>query len=695
MKKNIKYVIILVVLLIPFIYSFFYLKAYWDPYGKGNIDNLPIAIINSDKGDKGDKLIKGIKDSKKLKTITLDKDEAEKGLYSGKHYAIIKIPNNFTEDMESASEINKKHATITYSPNQKANFLASQIINSVVNAVEKNLDNEINAKVVKGLTDKLEELPDKLNKISDGFTTLNEGTAKLNKGSQTLNSGINTLNSRYNEFNSGVYTLNNGVLKLKEGSEKLSTGINEAKTGSSQIKSIIDNKIEELTNDTSEALNEEELENIGELAKSQIAANEENIKNAALEQIQANSTYQSILSGISAIETNYVNNGITNKDACMILVDPTSVATCTEYMTRYPYLIEEKTIMEEVAKNASYNSALTTSKQTAKEIARNIANEAKNKAKTSTVESLGELSQNIGKLNDGLNQLYDGSNELSSGLHNLYNGTDKLNSGSNQISFGIKSLSNGTNTLSNGIDTLDKSVSSAKKELDTNIETTKESLKSTEGLSEYSKEPIKVKTKVVNKVDTYGTSFSPLFMSIGLWVGSLMMFVVLYYDKEERFNILGINSKKYVRQIISYHLLITLSSLTLGMLLHVLLKFNVTNIPLYYLTLVLIGNMFIGIIELLITCFKDVGKFIALILLVLQLAASGGTFPIETVTKGFRWMNPFLPMTYTINLLRESLIKIENPLLTKNLIIVTVICILFFIINILLAKSKEQKENID
>ena len=80
--------------------------------------------------------------------------------------------------------------------------------------------------------------------------------------------------------------------------------------------------------------------------------------------------------------------------------------------------------------------------------------------------------------------------------------------------------------------------------------------------------------------------------------------------------------------------------------------------------------------------FKDIGKFIALILLVLQLAAAGGTFPIETVTKGFRWLHPILPMTYTIDLLRESLVTIESKLLTHNFIIVFVIFIVFLGINI-------------
>ena len=144
-KNWFKYVVIAAVLLIPFMYSFFYLKAYWNPYGEGNIDNLPVAIVNSDKGDKGDSLISSIKKSKKLKLSVVSEDKANEGLNDGTYYAVINIPEDFTSNMESASTNNKKHATITYSPNQKSNYLSSQIINSVVLTVEKNLDNAVNS----------------------------------------------------------------------------------------------------------------------------------------------------------------------------------------------------------------------------------------------------------------------------------------------------------------------------------------------------------------------------------------------------------------------------------------------------------------------------------------------------------------------------------------------------------------------
>ena len=102
--------------------------------------------------------------------------------------------------------------------------------------------------------------------------------------------------------------------------------------------------------------------------------------------------------------------------------------------------------------------------------------------------------------------------------------------------------------------------------------------------------------------------------------------------------------------------------------------------------------VFTSIILFLIENFGDVGKFLCILLLVLQLAASGGTFPIETVTKGFRFLNPMLPMTYTIRLLKESLISIESSLLSKNFIIVFAIFIVFFIANVALNLYRERKD---
>lgn len=644
-----KYVVIIAVLLVPFMYSFFYLKAYWNPYGKGNIDNLPVAVVNKDSGDKGKELIDNIKESKKLKLSIVSNDEATDGLNDGKYYAIISIPKDFTSSMNSASSTNKRHATITYSPNQKSNYLSSQIINTVVLTVEKNLDNTVNSKIVENLSDKLKAVPTQLNTISTGFGKLSEGTSQIE----------------------------NGASELKSGSEQLKNGINEAYNGSKTITDGVNASIENLKNDKSEAIDTQTLNNIKNQVTSSVNATfTDTYKNAigvqAVETVKAqyenniNLLKQGILANISAF-------GITDVDAYCnsSSVNPGLANYCSSYLglvSLNNQLNDSSSVIYQSIYNTAITSAQKSAVQTASNVSETVAKQVATIAKeTATNKSIASLTP----LQEGLNSLTSGLAKLNTGSNDLYNGTVKLNEG--------------TTTLNN-------SVKASKVELDDKINSTKSEMKKVDGLSKYSKMPIKAETKEVNKVSSYGTAFSPLFISIALWVGSLMLFMVLYFDKEKRFGLLGIDSKKRVKRTLAYHGLASASGLILGILLQLLLDFSITNVLLYYVSIILIANCFLAIVEFLIETFGDIGKFIALIILVLQLAAAGGTFPIETVTKGFRWLHPLLPMTYTINLLKESLVSVENNLLTQNMLYVFIIFIIFFGLNIILNFMKQKKD---
>lgn len=644
-----KYVVIIAVLLVPFMYSFFYLKAYWNPYGKGNIDNLPVAVVNKDSGDKGKELIDNIKESKKLKLSIVSNDEATDGLNDGKYYAIISIPKDFTSSMNSASSTNKRHATITYSPNQKSNYLSSQIINTVVLTVEKNLDNTVNSKIVENLSDKLKAVPTQLNTISTGFGKLSEGTSQIE----------------------------NGASELKSGSEQLKNGINEAYNGSKTITDGVNASIENLKNDKSEAIDTQTLNNIKNQVTSSVNATfTDTYKNAigvqAVETVKAqyenniNLLKQGILANISSF-------GITDVDAYCnsSSVNPGLANYCSSYLglvSLNNQLNDSSSVIYQSIYNTAITSAQKSAVQTASNVSETVAKQVATSAKeTATNKSIASLTP----LQEGLNSLTSGLAKLNTGSNDLYNGTVKLNEG--------------TTTLNN-------SVKASKVELDNKINSTKSEMKKVDGLSKYSKMPIKAETKEVNKVSSYGTAFSPLFISIALWVGSLMLFMVLYFDKEKRFGLLGIDSKKRVKRTLAYHGLASASGLILGILLQLLLDFSITNVLLYYVSIILIANCFLAIVEFLIETFGDIGKFIALIILVLQLAAAGGTFPIETVTKGFRWLHPLLPMTYTINLLKESLVSVENNLLTQNMLYVFIIFIVFFGLNIILNFMKQKKD---
>ena len=98
-KRFFKIIIFIVVLCIPLIYSFFYLKSYWDPYG--NVKDMKIAIVNLDKGvndtNQGNELVKELKDKDVISISEVSQDEAMEGLQNNEYYATITIPSNFTE----------------------------------------------------------------------------------------------------------------------------------------------------------------------------------------------------------------------------------------------------------------------------------------------------------------------------------------------------------------------------------------------------------------------------------------------------------------------------------------------------------------------------------------------------------------------------------------------------------------------
>ena len=254
---------------------------------------------------------------------------------------------------------------------------------------------------------------------------------------------------------------------------------------------------------------------------------------------------------------------------------------------------------------------------------------------------------------------------------------------SNEVLNGINTLNSGASTLASGTNTLNNGVNTAKSEVSNSISSTNSELKKLNGLDEYTANPVKVEEKDVNEVSEYGTAFSPFFMSIALWVGSLMLFIILYYDANDRFKNCSRNAENKVKRTFCYLGLATLQGIILGILLLVGLKFSVTNYFLYFASLILVAWMFEAIMEFLIVHFGDIGKFLALILLVLQLAAAGGTFPIQTVYTGFQKLFNVLPMKYSIDLFKEALISIEGNLLSKSLIVIIIIFVVLFVINIL------------
>lgn len=629
-KKFMKAIIIIAVIIIPVLYSFFYLKAFWDPYG--NLHDMNIAIVNLDEGDNdenlGTELVNKLKD-KDTMTITVlnNSDEAQEGLVNQDYYATITIPKNFTKDLNNAENSDRKVTTISYSPNQKNNYLASQIINKVVTTVETELRSEVSKKVVGKLSDKLEEVPNKMEEISDGASQLQDGTSQLQSGLQELNKGTNNLSTNYEKFDSGVDSAYAGSNKLANGLNSLNSGADEIYSGTSQL------------------------------------AEKTNTLNA----------------GVSSYVKG-VNQLVSSVNATSTQIQKVGEDLVNYQQTHNPDALNDAAKRLQGMQSSSAGSAqllgTLQSKGTELEQGVNLLN-----TKVQTLNSgMFTLKQGISSAKTGNEELQKGLKELSTNSKTIKEGTKQLSNSSSQALSGSQTLLNGTNTFKN--------------EINNGIENTQEELKNLNGLDEYTSEPVEVDEQDYAQVDSYGVGFAPYFMSISLWVGALIMLIIFYYDPEDRFKLLGRNAQnKYLRAGLYFAISVT-QGIVLGFILKAGLGFGVTNIWLYYGTCILTSIVFFSILQFLVIKLGDVGKFLGILLLVLQLAASGGTFPIETVPKFFQSIYKFMPMNYTIRLIKESLIKVDNGMIAKNACILVGIFIVFMAITLIAdyLKTKHDKK---
>lgn len=169
-KTIIKAAVIIGVLIIPLMYSYFYLSAFWDPYSR--LQDVSVAVVNLDNGAKingkdrnvGKEICDNLEEDGSLDFHFVSEADAKDGLMNDKYYAEVLIPADLTDSISTASKNTKKqHAQIQYVANQKRNYLASQILESgMMPTIKETVNGAVNKEITATLTDKLYSVPDAL-----------------------------------------------------------------------------------------------------------------------------------------------------------------------------------------------------------------------------------------------------------------------------------------------------------------------------------------------------------------------------------------------------------------------------------------------------------------------------------------------------------------------------------------------------
>ncbi len=615
-KKNVvPFIVIIGTIIIPLLYSYFYLGAFWDPYSK--LDKMPIAVMNNDKGttlnneekNYGEEMCKELKEDGTFKFEFTNQQKGEKGTKNKDYYAYISIPENFSEAIASAQSNSKKMVVINYSPNEKRNYLASQILNRAILEIQCSLQNKVNSEIISQLSDRLSETPEKLGALATGLGQLNTGAATLNDGTDKLSNGTGNLAT-------GAKTLDTGIDKLITGADKL----NNSTASLPQLKS----SIAELSAGAS----------------------------------QFNSSLTLYTSGVSTLIKN---------------VNDTS-AFLQVFVKAHPELLKDPQFVgflqnmnsDQNKKNLAILSA-STSQLTA----------ASSKI-SAGLKILSDKTANITQLKDGILQLKSGLEAAKKGSSALVNGASQLNTGITNVNQGTASLKDG---LNKALDSVNASISNGKGEMT-----------SLNGLNTFASSNVKVEQKNIYHVPNYGTAFAPYFLSLSMWVGALIIFFGIYLDADSRFKVLSRNSENRVTRSLCYLLISIVQALVLGVILIFILGLKVNNIPLYFAACCLTSLTFISIVQFLLVYLKDIGKFLAIALLILQLTSCGGTFPMETVPKMFNVLFPFMPMTYSVGLLKEAISGVSTHYAVYNSLVLAAIFVAFTTLTIVMSKMRVKKE---
>lgn len=717
------------VALVPALYNLSFLGSMWDPYG--NVDDLPVAVVNQDKSSTlndqtlsiGDDMLDSMSKNKALDYHFVSAEKAEEGLENGDYYMVITLPEDLSEKAASLLTDDPEKITINYQTTAGRSFVASKMSESAMTKLKDTVSENITETYTKAVFKSMSSLQDGLQEASDGGNELLSGSQQLESGSQTITDNLNTaasgsqtladgtatLSSGLTTYTNGVSSLASGANELDSNSAALVSGVAQLKESSAQVQQLVDGAnsltdgLQKLATETT--LSAEESANIQSLISglpqlnagiqqlntsvSKISTNvditqistvlsdiasqaqgileaEEKDSSARLTAIQATAAYQSLEAAQQAELVNALNTSgnSVSQQAQQILTDVQTMKTAlTELSSK---VTELQTSVSQIANNS--NVALPGSVEALTTLSTGL-NKVNTAATTELVPGSSKIASGIATLNtklssgaselltgvttytsavskvaSGANQLAASNSQLTSGASQLQSGAETLASGSSQLASGSDTLTSGLTTLTSGISTLTSSLSEASNQLSLVSVTNKN--------AKLVSNPVSTKETDNDSVKVNGIGMAPYMIAVSLMVVALSTNVIFASSLsgrpvKNRFE--WVKQKLFINGLIS-----TVGSLVLYGAIQ-FLGFE-ANYEWRTIFLIILGGWtLMALVTALVGWDNRYGSFLSLLMLLLQIGSAGGSYPIELSPKFFQVVHPYMPMTYIVTGLRQTI----------------------------------------
>ena len=621
-----------VISFIPILYSGFFLGSIWDPYGQTK--NLPVAFVNEDKGaslngkslNVGESVEKKLKDNHDLGWEFVSKQQADEGVNSGHFYAVVTIPSDFSQKAASITKSEPQQAVINFTTTPAKNYIGSLVSNQAAAKVKSSVSEQITQAYAKGILENLDKLGIGLDTAANGASTLHDGLGRLQSGAQTYVGGVKQLAVNQQSLTGGLAQLSDGSRKLQAGLGQLSNNLptesqlSQLSDGMKQLQSGI-NQLNASVSNPSPALvaQQNKVETEAQTLAQTMRASESDL-------LTAGGTLQ-------ALSTQAAASG---SDSTTI--SSSQISNISQAFTKTKAIIAQTgTLREDLQTLIQQLSA----QQTQLQVGVSALNNGVNQLTPNAITAFNGYNS----VRFANNQLLAGSASLTNGLSEAKSGSQKLANGASLLESRSGALIDGTSQLASGADTLANKLADASNriKIQPTGATTQQQIAN----------PVKSEMTEKGNVPNYGYALSPYVLSLSLFVGAIVLNVIYPIRKtfsEQESAIRWWLSKASVAGVAAF------MQATILMLVMVFFLGLTPEHPAHFIGAIYLTSFaYMSIVSLLVIVLDNPGRFLAMVLLVLQLGSSEGTFPIQTANGFFQAINPLVPMTYSIRALRQAI----------------------------------------
>ena len=655
-------IIIIALALLPSFYAWFNIKASWDPYSEEATGQIKVAVVNKDRGttlkDKevniGDEVVEELKNNKTLGWIFMSEEESNSALEKGEIYASITIDEDFSKDITSFLTSDIEKGKIIYSVNEKINAIAPKITVKGATAVQENVNQTVietvskviltgaqsaGYKIKEDVLPKLVEAENILGEIQGKFgdinSTIDNADTAVDKISDILRSVQNEMPLIQDTISNSedlTKSIENFIETSKQGLNDLAPTIKEdlniINKISGDVSNYIDAIIDGINNNSADvpamiSSLKNKLDSMGKILDSVINVLDK------LNNMSINKQLQSVLNDLNSLK-NGLNSGHE-------VISSLEEAVNNSQGIDLSSLENIKTLMGNINSTTANILNIFDSELVGK--INEICDEAFVVAQN-ILKTLNLAETKLPEVNDILNSVLDVLGKSSNGLSYLKENLPMVEERINDLKEKMAEA-NESSEIKELIDLL---------------------LNDVQTRADFLKSPVEITENDLFPMGNYGSAMTPFYTVLCLWVGQTLLVSMLSVEAHGAYR----PSEEYFGKLFLFVTIGIIQAVIAALGDLYILKIYCTNPLAFVLGMIYTGIVFTILVYTLVSVFGNAGKVIAIILLVLQVAGSGGTFPIQLTPKFFQIINPYLPFTYAISMARESIGGIVKKVMYRD-----------------------------